>query len=477
MIHGYYLYSDNYEKFDQATYTFAGLGIVTTLAEFTGVGISVDAAIAGGKTAAKIFKGSAMMGNLVSYLDRKVVNGAQGARVDALKIVLPMLELTAVIAFEGEEIKKFIVGAINSVDDFDIWVRYLYRMVEEGGLVARRDGLEQALEDIAFIWISSAYASPFKKIDDLLVILKEVNDKAKYGSSEKTAGPIFTRVIAELNEAALSGNSLAKMSNKSDELVALMAFASRGGPDLKKGLTALRNSPCQDASCFNGKSYEEFIKDFGKIDEYLVSSGSGGKRIDEVLEQLSGTVTRKDGMEADVFVVARGGAGTLLVLKQLIDRGSKIVVTSFEEPKKVFGGTRIYDLVGTVKGVPHYIESKNWSPGTAVDRIKNSLNVYTKNDGADGAPGQLMKDIITTMKGDPPIGGVIRWEFPALSPAKRDEMIEAVMKKIKGEDEESKRLQRYLLRAVKPNDLNPKFNSTVEGEFKSALTLLLKGVQ
>lgn len=86
-----------------------------------------------------------------------------------------------------------------------------------------------------------------------------------------------------------------------------------------------------------------------------------------------------------------------------------------------------------------------------------------------------MKDIITTMTGKPPIGGVIRWEFPALSPAKRDEMIEAVMKKIKGEDEESKRLQQYFLRAVKPNDPNPKFNPTVEGEFKAALTLLLKG--
>lgn len=49
------------------------------------------------------------------------------------------------------------------------------------------------------------------------------------------------------------------------------------------------------------------------------------------------------------------------------------------------------------------------------------------------------------------------------------------MKKIKGEDEESKRLQQYFLRAVKPNDPNPKFNPTVEGEFKAALTLLLKG--
>ena len=35
------------------------------------------------------------------------------------------------------------------------------------------------------------------------------------------------------------------------------------------------------------------------------------------------------------------------------------------------------------------------------------------------------------MAGEPPIGGVIRWEFPALSPDKRGEMIEVVMRKIK----------------------------------------------
>ncbi|WP_285960458.1 hypothetical protein [Pseudomonas tohonis] len=465
VIHSYYYYTDNTEKFDYPTYVFAGLGIVSTLAEFTGAGVAVDAALAGGKTASKVLKGSAVISTLVTYLDKKVLNGVSGQKVEALKKVIPMLQIVALVAFEGPALKEFIFSAIQTAKDFEIWTVYAYWMTEEGGLFAQRDPLEMGVESLVGFVVGPAHAAAAGKASELLAVLNKIQKAAGEKGLTKNAGAAFTKVIEELS-AVPKGTDLSKLAGKSDELVALMAIYSRVG---KEGLTAFRKSPCTPGLCFGGRTVGEFLKDIGDIESYIAKHGNvTPSKMAEVFDQLSGKMLRKDGVEVDAIFAARGGAGTLQVLKRLVDKGEELglKIKGFEHEVPAVGGTRHYDIqVGTSKG-DFYIESKYWNSTNAQDFIANSIDVFRKQDKTLGAPGQLMKDLLghMTNKG---AGKNVRWEFTGT--ANVDDMLKAALERVSGD----KDLKAFIAKSVGEK----KWNKDIAESVQKALAEILGGLK
>ncbi|WP_218224406.1 hypothetical protein [Pseudomonas sp. PIC25] len=465
VIHGYYFYTDNTEKFDQATYVFAGLGIVGTLAELTGAGVSVDAVLAGGKTAAKVMKGSKVLTNLVSYLDAKVLNGVSGARTAALKKVIPILQVVAFAAYEGGAIKDFLVQAVDSVDDFDIWVSYTYWMIEEGAISAVTMTQSSTLDRYVAFFVGAAYAVG---VDDILKntsvaafikVLKEVEEKTKPFKSKNKVAAHFTQVIGFLVKER--GGNLDELAKKSPDLMALIAVYARTGTE---GLAALRRTPCTPSDCFGGKTFSEFAQEFYNL-ELKFSKGVDPQNFSKVLEQIGAFA--KDSYDQALIFVARGGAGTVRVASKKFTReGDEILgfeIGLSEATQKAFG-KRTYDVVVKRGGVDYFVEVKSWNSHIALDRIKASLNFNLKKDGTDGAPGQLMKDLGTYLGS----GGNknIRWEFS-------DEGIgrEALIKAVREEIISNDKYKIYLSQKMGGRDFN-----LIQAEVMGAVEAILKGV-
>ncbi|MDP2745353.1 hypothetical protein [Pseudomonas sp.] len=466
VIHGYYFYTDNTEKFDQATYVFAGLGIAGTLAELTGVGISVDAALAGGKTAAKVMKGSKVLTNLVSYLDAKVLNGLSGTRTAALKKVVPILQVVAFAAYEGGTIKDFLVKAVDSVDDFDIWVGYTYWMIEEGAINAVTVTQSPALDRYVAFFVGAAYAAG---IDDILKntsvaafikVLKEVEEKTQPFKSKNKVAAHFTQVIGFLVKER--GGNLDELAKKSPDLMALLAVYARGG---QEGLAALRRTPCTPSDCFGGKSFSEFVQEFYKL-ELKFSKGADPQNYSAVLGQIGAFV--KDSYDRALIFVARGGAGTIRVAsKKFTQEGDELIGFEISLPEimqKIFG-KRTYDIVVKRNAITYFVEVKSWNKHISLTRIKESLNFSKKTDGTDGAPGQLMKDLATYL--GPGGNKNIRWEFS-------DETIDrlALINEVKAEIIKEGKFQQYLLGKIKPGGEFDDIKDAVD----EAVKVILSGV-
>ncbi|TBV01905.1 hypothetical protein DNK34_20010 [Pseudomonas dryadis] len=253
-IHGFYLFTGDMENFDQATYVFATLGIVSTLAEFTGIGVTVDAAIAGGKTAAKVMKGSKIINNMVGYLDKRVIHGEPGKRVEALTTVLPLLEVVALVAYEGGNIKDFLVAAVDSADDFDDWVKYSYRVIKDKLAYLDEDVTSSAdarLNRFVGLWVGIAHAAGIdlisKSVREFAEILERVQESAKRGGVKQgDIAKFYTRVIAQLNKAADEAGDaayplskyLSEIEHKNVPIAGLIRIAEHLGPD---GLQTLRD--------------------------------------------------------------------------------------------------------------------------------------------------------------------------------------------------------------------------------------------
>ncbi|MGL4316817.1 MAG: hypothetical protein ACRCTL_09410 [Pseudomonas sp.] len=99
---------------------------------------------------------------------------------------------------------------------------------------------------------------------------------------------------------------------------------------------------------------------------------------------------------------------------------------------------------------------------------KINLSPFLKKDNTDGAPGQLMKDVITTMKNRVEDGGKIRWEFPDPK-IDRESLKKAVREKMKDDT----RLREYVARAMgrKADDF-----SLEEAKFFESLDEILGGI-
>jgi hypothetical protein len=483
-IHGYYLFTGNMESFDQATYVFASLGIISTFAELTGVGVTLDAAIAGGKTAAKVMKGSKILSNMVGYLDRQVIHGASGKRLEAMNKVLPLLQVVALAAYEGGNIKDFLVAAVDSVDDFDDWVKYSYRLIE-GKLANLDEGVtstaETRLNYFVGLWVGAAHAAGIdlvsKSVREFAEILEKVQEIAIKGKVKQgDIAKFYTKVISQLNKAAEEAvdksyplsKYLSDIEHKEVPIAGLIKIAERLGAD---GLLVLRKSPCVPSTCrAMGASIEEFMGRFHTMGKYFPENADELQGFDKLIEQLS-AFSKTDPLKPNMRL-ARSSAATVDLAarkaEELTAAGKKVEITGFEVDHGL--GDRAYDVVMKVDDVDIFVETKSWelfdeAKGYLSKQVTTARESSRKLEGVT-EPGQIVDDIINAIR-EP--GSKVRWAFsdPAMH-ARRMEFVEHVMEEIG----KNKVAQEIIMRRAIPGE---KYIDNL-GKVEKALRDILEGI-
>ncbi|MBU2714140.1 hypothetical protein, partial [Zooshikella harenae] len=347
--HSYYLFSDD-EDFDKPTYVFASLGILTTLAEVTGVGVAVDAAVAGGKISSKILKNSAVIRHLTDYIDDKILSLPMDELSKGLKKILPMLQVVSVVSFYGGDIKKLLVDAIESPEDFIAWVDYLVIYFE------RWDGVEDAFSvssrDILDWFIASANAStPDKLIEKLMSkgvkkfvkLLENVSSEQHAlhisfvkNPSTGNVGQEFTDAISALNRLpdTPSAKEVRAIMHEEPVVYGIMLIDYIGG---KKAVEALRRYPLgQKSSPFRDKSFKAFFEDISYISvlaEQNKISKKALKKLKKEFHDLGRVIqSAKNGNQNQINVhMAKGVAGVITAIRRIADRGKVIADLEVEE--------------------------------------------------------------------------------------------------------------------------------------------------
>lgn len=167
--------------------------------------------------------------------------------------------------------------------------------------------------------------------------------------------------------------------------------------------------------------------------------------------------------------VARGGAGTLQVLKRMIGDAKELEVLEFEKAVKTVGGTRHYDVRVRSGDDEFFIESKYWAQNKAKTHIVNAINIFKKENDEDGPPGQLLKDVLGYMT-DKGAGKSVRWEFVEGSTGvDRKALMQTAMETIASND--GGNIQAFIAKQVGKN------YSEVEDDVRKALEVILGGVK
>lgn len=401
VIHGYYLFTGQLDKFDQATYVFATLGILGTFAELTGVGVTLDAALAGGKTAAKVMKGSKVLANLVGYLDKNVIKATSGKRTEALLKVLPFMEIVAVIAYEGGNIKDFMVAAIDSVDDFENWVEYSKRLIEtKFASPDKTTALERKFDYVVGIFVPVANAAGIdvarKPVREFVNLLEEVQKGAVGFKARGDIAKLYTKVIKDLQHGTGNGSDMSKLLgdviHKDKAVLGLIAIVSRADVN---GLAFFRKSPCTPSVCKGmGKSVEEFLEKLQKLEAHFPDNAADLKNYDVFIKNFGSSSVN----------MARSVAGSVdMILRRATEMaasGKKIEVRGFEVPHGKYGN-REYDFVIRVDGVDHPFEGKTWEDvAKAKEYLAGQVATVRESKRTPGTltePGQIVDDIINSI--------------------------------------------------------------------------------
>ncbi|MGD9170090.1 MAG: hypothetical protein PVI97_08525 [Candidatus Thiodiazotropha sp.] len=347
VLHSYYLYDDesldeDQRRFDKPTYVFATLGLLTTLAEASGVGVVLDAALAGCKVSAKMMRGSEVMKNLADFVDEALLDVPISQMDDAAKTVLPLMQIVAMVGFYGEDLKDFVVAAVRNKEDFNAWKDYLYFFVNHP------DYAEEITANPPFLlrfFITDAYAAisddlvdilTTRPIQDFIKILEDVNKiGSKVRSDQTLIGRAFTRALKELEELDrlnLGPEEIRAILHKAPTIKATLLLYHLGG-ESNDLLKALRRFPCTPSKCGMGESMEAFMGNIADIAD-LIDTGklteTATTNLKEVFGQL-GQLVKKQGSELEGqpnLNLSRGAVGVITMLRRLADEGK--VIDDFE---------------------------------------------------------------------------------------------------------------------------------------------------
>jgi hypothetical protein len=413
VIHSYHLHFGDAGKFDNATYTLAGLGIITNLLEVGGFfaggvpGIAMagaDGAIAGIKTALKIFRrvdGTLVkfMQHLVDFLSKNVMEAPSLAKkAEALSKVMPVLELAAVVAFYNQDfsdIGQLLIEMMQTEGAFTAFVGYLHGYFQWHA--ANETGTTTGdLRDYRLV--DEAYAAPLARgpVQDFIDIIRSIKNDAD-AKNIKEIGKKLDRVIKELKLAKAS--EFTDITAEMYKNVTLKAFlyTEEIGPD---AMRHLRN--------FKGSANIAHAKLFEMISKLPIDELTMNPQIKEGLEHVFKDL-------ATVFNKAHGAAHQLKLIHYYI-KSNNGIIQGVEVAKRIrneFGdiGERVYDAVIKIGDVEYLYDSKAWTP----DKIKARLLQSLKGDPVAGEnPGQLFKDIIKLYKETDP-NKRIRWAFDSRS--------------------------------------------------------------
>jgi hypothetical protein len=217
VIHGYHLHFGDAGKFDNATYTLAGLGMVTNLLQVGGFiagaapGVAMtgaDGAVAGAKLAVKVFRrggqASKYIHLLTDFLSKNVMEIPENLqKAQNLVKVMPLLEVTAMICFyqdEFGEVGELLMDMVQTEGAFLNLVSYVHGYFEWHAQQSTTTG-----DGRDFRLVEEAYAAPpirasVRKVLQNLRAYKVFIESLGIEGSEEI-GQMLAKTISELEIA------------------------------------------------------------------------------------------------------------------------------------------------------------------------------------------------------------------------------------------------------------------------------------
>lgn len=310
-----------------------------------------------------------------------------------------MLEVVALVAYEGGNIKDFLVAAVDSADDFDDWVHYTKRLIETKFVEpASITGLYPQVDYFVALLVPAVDAAGVdlarKSVREFVELLEKVQEWATFKPRGDIA-KLYTRVIRDLQHGPdldmPMSKLIAELEHKDVPMLGLIAIASRAGED---GLKNFRRSPCVPSICKGmGKSLDEFMGKIYKMEFLFPENIADLENYEKFMEQFGGASIN----------LSRSVAGTVDIIMRRADEivatGGKMEVRGFEIPHGI--GNRDYDAVIRLNGVDHFFENKTWED---IDKAKGYLSgqIATVREskrvpGDLTEPGQIVDDIINNI--------------------------------------------------------------------------------
>lgn len=474
ILHNFWLWTNavdenGKQKFDQATYVFASLGILTTLAEATGVGTILDAAVGGCKTASKLMKGSRLMDGIADYvLKHKAVWTKPTQLQTALKPILPLMQVTALIVYLGPQNPEMkptwdLLSNINR-DQLVGWMAYLPHAIEQSlPSLASTNPVPNNVLDFFF---SSAYAAaPFdfiRLLDEtgqlrgflkaVKTVMEEAQEKVNgYRGNNSYLAQAFNTVIAQLGEDfdKLPLETIQKNLADSRMLTAMLVAydLGKGSDELIK---AMRRFPCVPSNCHLGglsalglsgpETIARYFDSFGEIANFMAQGKLSPQAYEEMGQVIAQLGTMKKDGSAVKFNVAKGASEVIALTLKMLKNGHEVTHFEFHTVMRNSGGEelgeRIYDIVAKINNATVRIESKAWVPTVLNDRLIGSLGCKMVGEAGQQEEkfqkvGQLQKDlidaIVATRKGEPI---TVKWVFDGrVKEDNIDDAIDAILDK------------------------------------------------
>ena len=469
VFHFYYFHFGDEGKFDQATYTLAGLGIVTNLLQvggFFGGGVpgvvmsGADAAVGGAKMAAKIFraggKSTKYLNLLADFLSRSVMEAPDlKKKAEALAKVMPVLELTAMVAFyykDFGDIVQLLIAMVKTESAFMDFAEYLY-----GFFVWAEDHPDEYAAEFETetgpLGIESAYAGTpvvrqsVRQAIFLLRFLKKNADKLKLDEEElcrmisqlqlAKKPPINEGLIQDMYKAPILQSFLNVDAVSREAALKLKSFTYSPGVDMPELHLDISELPIVE----------------------LLENEDIAKGLSKVFNNLG----------HPAFIMRQGSAHEVHLIHYFKKNGKTLkgvqdkriieyeIVKPNGEIKKVPLGERTYDSVIEMEIGDQTVEilydSKSWAWGDNGAPVRDKIAKFLKfNDKGEkgGTYGQLFKDICYVVQGKE-----VRWAFDTRCAGRENEIVGIILDELKKNEKAKEEMYKILYVQIQRSGYEP----------------------
>ncbi len=391
LIHSYHYHIGDDGKFDQAIYTFAGLGLISNLLELTpagGLGVTADVVFSAARVLPKAYRvagaPSKFVKSLVPYLDKHVLKaGSLEKQAEAMRKIMPLIQVTALIAFEGDTLKEFVMDAIEDEEDLVAWVEYTFGFVSNPKF---EQSAQNGWDRVFALLIREAVAAvpaglASTAVKEFIEVLRKVRDDPPPIGSNTQRAKAFTAAIKELEQAVANGaDLLGNIKHESGTLRGLMVARVIGQED---ALRALRNHNGFAGAAALGPDRERTLKFFEKL---------GNLDIDKLPEAAKTGLVK---VFRDFNSGFKKSSGATHQLLEVIERAATVTAVEAERYFVVKGGQFkvVPDLV--IKSGDQLIDldKKAWAPENIKWLLEASLRKNVASPTGE-PPGQLYRYLL-----------------------------------------------------------------------------------
>ena len=397
------------EHYDNTIRILAILGTTTTVAIASGGGAALDATLAAAKQFVKALRrlgpaGVKLKDLVGSYLDSKVISAASPEKAKAaLELAGGFLQLGAYVSLEGQNLKpvlNMMADGIDNVTDMETWFGFIERFGKKfAGVVALKpfNDLLDLLIPAAHAGLGDVITSPgiIKLADALKTLQKYADELPKPLRGNSNIGKNLNVVIRAIEKGGDEGLEALELGMKNidgfkDTLKALMFISSM--PNGYKMVRHLQRYRCSSGCYSSFTDIKDMMKGIADIGDYAKL----GKVTDEAMDGF-------EKMFADLAShkgFSQGATEVVFQMKKLLGEGKTIKGVEVEDIVEVGGkslGNRRYDMI--IGDPLKKVEVKSWNPEFTGQRLKDQLKKNI-SPGDGGKPGQLYKDLLSTLSGE-----------------------------------------------------------------------------